>query len=274
MDRDQPILLSKYLPSSAELFLPPPVEGPEEFFRPPPEFLARLTEVASMKVPTPKASLVEFATDNASLEKNGAALERHAFDLDALFAANKGTTLDYGSEFRSLNQLEQILSDHPLFPELTKILTEGMDYQYREELTEEERSSEVAQMMERGNHQLAENRARTSQAPAQQGRDARLLAAHPARDSPTDPRGPCPALWNGRPGETRRTRGPSPQVSTAPRPLLLHVKRERVCELTSRYERVQRDDLRLVPLSDNTLRYLAAMRVPRKAHLCRQVRLQ
>jgi hypothetical protein len=32
-----------------------------------------------------------------------------------------------------------------------------MDYQYREELTKEERSTEVAQMMERGNHQLAKN---------------------------------------------------------------------------------------------------------------------
>jgi hypothetical protein len=104
-NRDRATLLSKYLPTSADLFLPPPVEGPEDFFRPPPEFLARLTEVASMKVPTPKAPLVEFAMDNASLEKNRAALERHAFDLDALFAANKGTTLDYGSEFRPLDQL-------------------------------------------------------------------------------------------------------------------------------------------------------------------------
>jgi hypothetical protein len=100
---------------------------------------------------------VEFATDEASLEKNRAALERHAYDLESLFAANKGMTLDYGSEFCPLNQLEQILGDHPLFPELTKILTEGMDYQYPEELTEEERSTEVAQMMERGNHQSAEN---------------------------------------------------------------------------------------------------------------------
>jgi hypothetical protein len=155
-DRDRATLLSKYLPPSAELFLPSPVEGQEDFFRPPPEFLARLTEVASMKVPTPKAPLVEFATDDASLEKKGAALEHHAFDLDAFFAANKGTTLDYGSKFRPLDQLEQILGDHPLFPELTKILTEGTDYRYREELTEEERSTEVAQMMERGNHQLAE----------------------------------------------------------------------------------------------------------------------
>jgi hypothetical protein len=67
---DRATLLSKYLPPSAELFLPPPVEGPEDLFCSPPEFLARLTEVANMKVPTPKASLVEFATDKASLENN------------------------------------------------------------------------------------------------------------------------------------------------------------------------------------------------------------
>jgi hypothetical protein len=110
-----------------------------------------------MKVPIPKAHVVEFATDDASLEKNPAALERHAFNLDALFAANKGMTLDYGCEFRPLDQLEKIPGDHPFFPELTKILTEGVDHQYWEELTKEERSTEVAQMMERGNDQSAEN---------------------------------------------------------------------------------------------------------------------
>jgi hypothetical protein len=66
-------------------------------------------------------------------------------------------TLDYGTKFPPLNQLEQILGNHPLFPELSKILMEGMDYRYREELTEEERATEVSQMMERANHQSAEN---------------------------------------------------------------------------------------------------------------------
>jgi hypothetical protein len=37
-ERNQATLLSKYLPSSAELFLPPPVKGPEDSFQPPPEF--------------------------------------------------------------------------------------------------------------------------------------------------------------------------------------------------------------------------------------------
>jgi hypothetical protein len=156
-ERDRATLLSKYLPSSAELFLPPPVEGPEDSFQPPPEFHTHLREVAQAPVPTPKAPNVQFSTDKPSLERNRATLELHGYSLESLFAANKGTTLDYGSEFRPIDQLLKVLGGHPLFPELSKILTEGMNYRYSEELTEDERATEVSQMTERGNHQSAEN---------------------------------------------------------------------------------------------------------------------
>jgi hypothetical protein len=156
-ERDRATLLSKYLPSSAALFLPPPVEGPEDSFRPPPDFHRRLREVAQAQVPTPKAPNVQFATDASSLEQNRATLELYDYNLGALFAANKGTTLDYGSEFRPIDQLRKVLGGHPLFPELTEILSNGMDYRYSEELTEDERMAEVSQMTERGNHQSAEN---------------------------------------------------------------------------------------------------------------------
>jgi hypothetical protein len=121
-------LLSKYLPSSTKLFLHPPVEGPEEFFRPLPEFHTHLKEVADATVTVPKAPLVEFVTDWTSLEKNPMMLECHSFNLDALSTKNKGTTLNYGSKFCPLYQLKKILGDHPHFPELSKILTQGMDY--------------------------------------------------------------------------------------------------------------------------------------------------
>jgi hypothetical protein len=85
--------------------------------------------VADSQVVTPKSPLVEFARDQISLEKNCAKLECHGFSLDALFAKNKGTTLDYGSVFRPIDQLKKFLGDHPHFPELSRILTEGMDYQ-------------------------------------------------------------------------------------------------------------------------------------------------
>jgi hypothetical protein len=150
--------LSKYLPSCAQLFLYPPVEGPKDSFRPTPEFYTRLKEVADSQVTVPTAPLVGFAMDQVSLEKNLATLEKHGFSLDSLFTENKGTTLDYGSEFCPLHQLKKILGDHPHFPELARILTHGMDYRYSEILTEEERVAEVSQMMERGNHQTAENK--------------------------------------------------------------------------------------------------------------------
>jgi hypothetical protein len=81
--------------------------------------------------------------DRTSLEQNPARLKHHGFSLEALFDANKGTTLDYGSKFGPLDQLKKVMGDHPYFPKLAKILAKGMDYRYSKQLTEDERATKV-----------------------------------------------------------------------------------------------------------------------------------
>ena len=53
-----------------------------------------------------------------------------------------------------MEDLELLLSKHPHFPFIAKILSEGMEYHYREgaELSESERLTELAGQIQRGNH--------------------------------------------------------------------------------------------------------------------------
>jgi hypothetical protein len=56
-----------------------------------------------------------------------------------------------------VEQLRSILGTHPHFPALETILREGMDYRFHTELSDAERATELSAMVERGNHQSAEN---------------------------------------------------------------------------------------------------------------------
>jgi hypothetical protein len=98
----QATLLSQYLPSSAELFLPPPIKGlGEDFFHPPPKFYTCLKEVVSSYVPVPNAPHVEFGMDKA-LDGQSTELGKEMGYAGATWlqprcvfcTANKGTALD------------------------------------------------------------------------------------------------------------------------------------------------------------------------------------
>jgi hypothetical protein len=101
---------------------------------------------------------VRFTFDEAGAAQNSALLEKCDFDFSRLVNENRDTTLDYGSEFRPLNQLRRILGQHPNFSELEKIISHGMDYRFATDLPEHERETELAAITERGNHQSAVNR--------------------------------------------------------------------------------------------------------------------
>jgi hypothetical protein len=49
-----------------------------------------------------------------------------------------------------------VLGGHPLFGQLRTILTEGMDYRFKTELSESDRLIELTQMLERGNHKSSD----------------------------------------------------------------------------------------------------------------------
>jgi hypothetical protein len=65
------------------------------------------------------------------------------------------TTLGYGSEFRTVNQLRPIIGGHPNFDKLALLLTGGMPYVFKTELDSATKSAKLQTLLKRGNHKSA-----------------------------------------------------------------------------------------------------------------------
>ena len=58
-------------------------------------------------------------------------------DLEKFLAKHQQTTLNFGSEFRPVGDLEKILGGHPNFVFFSDVLANGMDYRFKKELSED-----------------------------------------------------------------------------------------------------------------------------------------
>lgn len=152
--RDQE-LVGKYLTTTVASFLPSKLTGPDDYFVPSPDLIEAVRKVSETKVETPKAPPFRFDVAPESVAHNSKCIQDHPAGLQGVIGDSQDTTLGYGSEFRPLDQLESILGDHPDFPFLADILTNGMDYRFEWELSEEQRKEELTATIERGNHKSA-----------------------------------------------------------------------------------------------------------------------
>jgi hypothetical protein len=132
-------IISKYLNPSS--FITATVTGPDDYFVPPSWLMRAVENVARETVKIPKAPPIRFAMDKSAATYNSQLLEAHGFDFDAFLMLHRKTTLDYGSKFRPIDQLESILGRYPHFPELCEILSHGMDYQFTRDLPEDLRAT-------------------------------------------------------------------------------------------------------------------------------------
>jgi hypothetical protein len=85
------------------------------------------------------------ATPNAKI------LERFNFNLDTIIHHQHPSQISYGSEFRSLSVLGDLLSDHPFWPRLKEILDNGANFPL-EPISKENRLKDLAFHKEWGNH--------------------------------------------------------------------------------------------------------------------------
>jgi hypothetical protein len=145
-------LMSKYLPETADEFLPNTIPGPDDAFTPPPWLMEAIKSVASDTAPAPNAPPVKFDLSEEAVRFNTELLKDSGLSLHTLLSQHQDSTLGFGSEFRPLHQLKSILGQHPNFGFFKAVLTDGMDYRFTTELSDEERSAEVSAMLERGNH--------------------------------------------------------------------------------------------------------------------------
>jgi hypothetical protein len=147
-----------YLTTDPTFYFAAPLEGPDDSFDAPGWFLNKLERIASAAVPTPDKATIRFEVSANAAEHNADLLRSLNYSIPDLLESQRGTTVSFGSKFRSVNQLRGLLSKHPGFGELEQILTHGMDYRYLTQLTGNERLHKMLANLQRGNHKSAQDK--------------------------------------------------------------------------------------------------------------------
>jgi hypothetical protein len=98
-----------------------------------------------------------FELTKEAAAKNFLVLRKYCFSLEAALSAQKGTQLEYGSEFRTVEELAPVFELHPLWEDIKGTLTSGAVFPLRD-LDEETRLADFAAALERGNHKGAQKK--------------------------------------------------------------------------------------------------------------------
>lgn len=146
---------SKYLESDPRKFFNEPLQGPDDTFIPPREMMEAITRIAQSNVPVPQKPRFHFSTSPMDLETNAKLLHDSGFDIEKCLEQEAGSTMSFGSEFRPLDQLRQVLGKHDNFGFMEEVVRKGMSYHFKEAISENDREEERDAMLERGNHKSA-----------------------------------------------------------------------------------------------------------------------
>jgi hypothetical protein len=211
----------QYISSDPNKFTPPPVWGPDDTFEPPEWFLPTMERIASAKMATPSKPNVMFEMTDTARAYNHDRLAEHDFDLSKLIRANHGSTLDYGSEFRPMSQLELLLGRHPNFTAIKEFIEKGMPFVFVEELDAETMRKELETALEQGNHKSASKEFRAAARTDLQRRQTRVLATNQHCDCQTTQRRDSSTTGVSTPVVAESRRIKSGEDPHDPRPLFL-----------------------------------------------------
>ena len=147
----------EHLDSEAASYFGIPAQGPDDSFLTPEWFLTAIVRVANCDPVVPVKAPFEFTNTKEAADHNDKVLAAVDYDLEKLIRANADSTLGYGSEFRTVEQLKPLIGRHPHFSELSRVLEFGMSYVFERELDSVTKSEELQTLLARGNHQSAKN---------------------------------------------------------------------------------------------------------------------
>ena len=146
-----------FLSADAGSFFPVPLLGPDDSFAPPAWFLEAIRGIYHTTTKTPTKPPIIFEPGARAAAQNAELLRGFGYNLGSLIKAHSSTTLGFGSEFRTVEELRPLLGKHIHFGKLADLLTNGMDYVFTREVSESEREGEVIAMLSRGNHKSAQS---------------------------------------------------------------------------------------------------------------------
>ena len=100
------------------------------------------------------APQLKFSISNESASSNLEILKKNHWDLDKVLTSSTRSITNYGSEFKSVVDLEKLLSNHPRWKVLKEKLLHGCSYPI-EKLDEKERLMDLSAAIKFGNHKSA-----------------------------------------------------------------------------------------------------------------------
>jgi hypothetical protein len=109
----------------------------------PADLLERIRTVVSRPSREMREPEFTFELTKEAAAKNFLVLRKYCFSLEAALSAQKGTQLEYGSEFRTVEELAPVFELHPLWDDIKGTLTSGAVFPLRD-LDEETRLADFA----------------------------------------------------------------------------------------------------------------------------------
>jgi hypothetical protein len=138
---DQNFLSKHCLPGSIDEFLPNVIPGQDKSFVPPAWLMQAVKEAAESEALTPLAPPIRLDLSDESVQFNSELLKESDLDMEKFLTKHQD------------DRLKKIPRNHPNFEFFSEVLKKGMDHQFTNKLSKEQRRAEVTAMMGRGKHQ-------------------------------------------------------------------------------------------------------------------------
>ena len=139
-----------FLYTSMEIFRPNKLQVLEY----PLWFMDTIQKVIQTPVATPKLPSLRFELTQEAAQYNMSLVQAHNSSIHEYLWSQKDTYIYFGSEFRVLMVLENLLGHHPNWRKVKQILLNGSDWPLTP-ISESDRLAENRELIERGNHKSA-----------------------------------------------------------------------------------------------------------------------
>ena len=113
-----------------------------------------LTRIISTPAQKMKIHKCKFADEWEAAKFNERWLRHYKWSLEDAIGRQEGTMIHPGSEFRQVEVVEELWRNHVLWSKMREIIQGGVDYPL-DDISEEERKTDLEHMMRRENHLLA-----------------------------------------------------------------------------------------------------------------------
>ena len=95
---------------------------------------------------TPNKPSFKFEMNDDAARHNESLLNKYGYDLSRAIAAQKNSTMSFGSEFKPIETLRNIYKNHPDWPKMQEFVKKGVSYPMSK-LDEQKRQQRMTEML-------------------------------------------------------------------------------------------------------------------------------